>query len=298
MFKLPPPRWRPRAAPFRVMTVLLSAVLGGYLLLLLSTFLSDDLGAVDWIVVPLLLLPLLLGARAYAYSGGPQELGAVAAPLQLWRDPRTRTLPELPPLPRWKVALHFLVPLLVSAGLLIWMLPDVQRRGQFSDDLFWRRAAVEDMERTAANVGFIRVGCQDFPVPTRPESLCFIAPPDRAPSPRQPLAQALPQWVGENLSWIEIDFKHPDSDPNPVRHDVAAPPLAFRRGGGVVGVSTQLDLPVTAEAGKAPVLGAFQLDGLERTGPPSGTVPATFAAQERWLRAQVFGAYFVVTPLK
>ncbi|UTA51778.1 hypothetical protein MSS93_06180 [Deinococcus radiodurans] len=66
----------------------------------------------------------------------------------------------------------------------------------------------------------------------------------------------------------------------------------------MAGVSTQLDLPVTAEAGKAPVLGAFQLDGLERTGPPSGTVPAAFATQERWLRAQVFKAYFVVTPLK
>lgn len=284
----PAPQFRPRPGPLRLMFIAQGALLLGFVTPLALLLLRDPVSTssmqmmdrmmalIPWSFVP---LGVFMSAYLHAYWGAFGQLGLAPTPLQLWRHPELRRLPALRPLKPALFAALYLVPLTVAVTSAWWMTASTQRQRAAADELY----EVESQWTDAAHLGFIRVGCMDFPVETvRQNSRCFIAV--RAFQGVDDAESAVREWVRRQRETVVL------SDP-PRMHEAPAIALPFLRGGGVVGGHWTVPLYRQGSA-----LRPFTLDFLSRKVPVKGAVPQALNVQARWLTRQPFHTYLIVTP--
>lgn len=273
------PQFRPRPVPLRLMLifqgVFLLGMLTGLAVLLVSSPLSRLTDRViDLIPWWFLLQALFFGAYAHAYWGAFGTLGKAAAPSQLWRHPELRTLPALPPLPLWRAALLYAVPLALMGGMFAWGARGLGAQvARYTTNSQWTSATL---------LGFTRVSCQDFPAGSvQADSLCLVAWRD-FPQGRS-FADTVRAWVqDERLTFTDAG------------QSIEAPALnlPFRQGGGVTGGQWTVPLRRIAENDVQP----FAVTAVSRRdpAPESGAAPAPEVAS--WLRGQAFHSVLIVTP--
>lgn len=273
------PQFRPRPGPMRLTLVLQGVFLLGMLTGLAVLMVSSPLSRLSDRVIEVfpwwfLLQALSFGAYAHAYCGAFGTLGKVAAPMQLWRHPELRTLPALPPLPLWRTALLYAVPVALIGGMFAWGSRDLGAQVA--------RSTTSGQWTSAARLGFTRVSCRDFPAGrVQPDSLCLVAWQD-FPQGRS-FADTVRAWVqGERLTFTDAG------------QPIEAPALnmPFRQAGGVTGGQWTVPLRRVAEDDVQP----FTVTAVSRRdpAPESGAAPAPELAS--WLRGQVFHSVLTVTP--
>ncbi|WP_221090521.1 hypothetical protein [Deinococcus aquaedulcis] len=279
---------QPRRIGARLMLVCFALLLV-VLVLMLGLLFTDSWGRagqrLDLVMEAYIVLQaLLLAAALHA------QLGAAAGPVaplwQLWRQPALRDLPELPPLPRWKLALCYALPLLAAAGLLT-MMAQTSARLERAWVPVQERYELEAMQGAGLAAPLIQLDCAAVPIPTTTESRCFILAPKAArPDPER----FLRAWVDDMRSWVDW------SGPEPVRRE--APPLRLKlwQGGGFAGADQRVDLRVSRGDGPEEIPVDHRLLFVTRVGEQTGTVPAASEALTNWLGQQVFHTLLVVTP--
>ncbi|WP_155298831.1 hypothetical protein [Deinococcus kurensis] len=273
------PQFRPRPGPLRLTLILQGVFLLGMLAGLTVLAVSSPLSRLAGRVIELflwwfLVQALSFGAYAHAYWGAFGTLGKAAAPMQLWRYPELRTLPALPPLPLWRAALLYAVPVALVGGMFAWGSRDLGAQvARFTTNSQWS---------SAARLGFTRVSCRDFPAGSvTADSLCLVAWQD-FPQGRS-FADTVRAWVQSERRTFT------DAGP-PVEAPVLN--LPFRQAGGVTGGQWTVPLRRIAEDAVQP----FTVTAVSRRdpAPASGTAPAPALAS--WLRAQAFDSVLIVTP--
>lgn len=273
------PQFRPRPGPLRLMLVLQGVFLLGMLAGLVVLLVSSPLSRLADRVVALfpwwfLLQALFFGAYAHAYWGAFGTLGKAAAPMQLWRHPELRTLPALPPLPLWRAALLYAVPLALVGAMFAWGSRDLGAQVA--------RYTMSGQWTSATRLGFTRVSCQDFPAGrVQPDSLCLVAWQDFPQG--QSFADTVREWVqDERLTFTDAG--------QPI--EAPALNLPFRQAGGVTGGQWTVPLRRIAEDDTQP----FTVTAVSRRdpAPASGAAPAPDLAS--WLRGQAFHSVLIVTP--
>ncbi|MFC4426497.1 hypothetical protein [Deinococcus navajonensis] len=274
------PQFRPRPGPLWVMLVCLALPVASLLLLLLVMVLTDEVVLLPWQLL-LTLVGIGLAANIHAYSGAPKQSTAVTA-WELWREPERRSLPVLPPLPKWRVALIYtgVLGLTLAAG--VAFSGQDQRRGLEA------AASINESSwlRSAADLGFIHVSCRDFPDAGLTEaSRCYIWP--EGPLAAQKFKSLLTEWV-----------KTESQDSRVETEDGSAVELPFQEKAGFAGGRAQVKLRVYSGHGLNDLLLLHRMTFLIRTGASSSPVPGALTEEAAWLRAQVFPAYFTFTPLK
>ncbi|MFC6802195.1 hypothetical protein ACFQDE_11090 [Deinococcus caeni] len=194
--------------------------------------------------------------------------------MQLWRHPELRTLPALPPLPLWRTALLYAVPVALIGGMFAWGSRDLGAQVA--------RSTTNGQWTSAARLGFTRVSCRDFPAGSvQPDSLCLVAWQD-FPQGRS-FADTVRAWVqGERLTFTDAG--------QPI--EAPALNLPFRQADGVTGGQWTVPLRRVAEDDVRP----FTVTAVSRRdpAPESGAAPAPELAS--WLRGQVFHSVLTVTP--
>lgn len=281
---------RPRRAGVRVLKVCIALLMVLAGLLLGTLFLEPGrVGGppafLEELMVALGTLNFLVLAAALHAQLGAQA-GRVPSLWQLWRNPALRDLPELPPLPRWKLALCYGVPLLAMAGLF-------GLQSQISARMNDVGAAVQDeaqLEPRAVRLpGFpmIQLDCAAVPLLTTAQSRCFILSPRAAqPDPQR----FLDAWTDHMRAWVDW------SGPEPVWREALPLTLKVWQGGGFAGADQRVALRVRRgnEPQEVPV--NHRLLFLSRTAQRTGSVPPASRALADWLGRQVFQTLLVMTP--
>jgi len=273
------PHFRPRPGPLRLTLVLQGVFLLGMLAGLAVLVVSSPLSRLADRVMALfpwwfLVQALSFGAYAHAYWGAFGTLGKAAAPLQLWRHPELRTLPALPPLPLWRAALLYAVPLALVGAMFAWGSRDLGAQvARYTTNGQWT---------SATRLGFTRVSCRDFPAGrVQPDSLCLVAWQD-FPQGRS-FADTVHTWVqGERRTYTDAG--------QPI--EAPALKLPFRQAGGVTGGQWTVPLRRITEDDTRP----FTVTAVSRRDPVAETGAAPAPDLASWLRGQAFHSVLIVTP--
>ncbi|MFC4638755.1 hypothetical protein [Deinococcus hohokamensis] len=273
------PQVRPRPGPLLFMLACTAVLLGGLLLFILL-MLTNHFVFPWWGM--LALLGLLMAATQHAYWGAPWKGNTAASAWQLWREPQTRNLPVLPPLPLWKVALIYLGWLGLTAVIAFTFSKENQRRGQQQSASFNESSWL----RSASKLGFVHVSCRDFPdTGLTSDSRCYIWPGASLASGE--FKALLSEWVrDESGAYVNDHWNVPLFE------------LPAQTAGGAWGGNATVRLRVWLAKEWDQELRPYRLNYLTRTGLRGGPVPAPLQEKMGWLRAQVFPAYFTFTPLK